>query len=58
MAEEVQRMTCRNCHLDLEGILLGKEWDESSVSKAVHVSRRHGVMRCLKRKEELQVIRA
>ena len=37
-------MTCRNCHLDLEGNLLGKEWDESSLSKAVRVRRRHGVM--------------
>lgn len=44
MAEEVQRMTCRNCHLDLEGNFLGKEWDESSLSKAVRVHRRHGVM--------------
>ena len=44
MAEEIQRMTYRSCHLDLEGNLLGKEWDESILSKAVTVCKKHGVM--------------
>lgn len=37
-------MTYRSCDLDLEGNLLGKEWDESILSKAVLVCKKHGVM--------------
>ena len=37
-------MTCRNCHLDLEGNLPGREWDESGLGKAVCVHRRHELM--------------
>ena len=44
MAEKVQKMTCRNCHLDLEGNFPGREWDESGLGKAVCVHRRHGLM--------------
>lgn len=61
MAEEIQRMTYRSCHLDLEGNLLGKEWDESTLSKQSLCAKSMELcvdVRCLKRREELQVIRA